>query len=76
MVVKFTLTMHDAVVAGKAIDCIIIEWSTDADDGEILSISDRWLRTDCLLTKTMRGLSQVGEASLTVEPIEEPWTRE
>lgn len=71
MQVKFTLTMDNAVVEGKNIDCIILDWVSDVEYDEVLSISHNWITSQNFLTQRMTGLSRVGESSLTIEPLDD-----
>jgi hypothetical protein len=71
MRVKFTLTMDNVEVEGKKIDCIILDWESDVDRNEVLSISHDWITSQNFLTQRMTGLNRVGESSLTIEPLEE-----
>lgn len=71
MRVKFTLIMDNVEVEGKNIDCIILDWESDVDRNEVLSISHDWITSQNFLTQRMTGLNRVGESSLTIEPLEE-----
>lgn len=71
MRVKFVLTMDDLVVEEKNIDQLVLDWEADIDHTEILQLSHQWITSRNFLTQRMRGLSQVGESSLTIEPLEE-----
>jgi hypothetical protein len=71
MKVKFTLTMDDVTVEGRQIDTIILDWTSEVDSNEVLSISQRWITSQNFLTQRMNGLSRVGESSLTIEPLED-----
>ncbi|HSG98936.1 MAG TPA: hypothetical protein VLB27_02735 [candidate division Zixibacteria bacterium] len=70
MKVKFTLTMDDVTVAENDIDCLIIDWIDDVDEQEVIDLSHRWISTQNFLSKSMEGLTRVGESSLTIEPID------
>ena len=74
MRVKFVLTMDDLVVEDKSIDQVVLDWEADIDHSEILQLSHQWITSRNFLTQRMRGLSQVGESSLTIEPLEEDET--
>jgi hypothetical protein len=71
MQVRFTLTMDDVIVDGKAIDCVILDWISDMEYDEVLSISHNWISSQNFLTQRMSGLSRVGESSLTIEPLDD-----
>ena len=71
MKVKFVLTMDDLVVGEHSIDRLILNWETDLDQAEILELSHKWITSRNFLTQRMVGLTQVGESSLTIEPLEE-----
>jgi hypothetical protein len=71
MRVKFVLTMDDVVVDDKTIDQLILDWEADVDQSEILQLSHQWITSKNFLTQRMQGLLQVGESSLTIEPLEE-----
>jgi hypothetical protein len=71
MKVKFTLTMDDVTVEGRAIDSIVLDWVSEVDSSEVLTISHQWMTSQNFLTQRMSGLSRVGESSLTIEPLEE-----
>jgi hypothetical protein len=71
MRVKFVLTMDDVVVDDRSIDQLILDWEDDVDQSEILQLSHQWITSKNFLTQRMEGLLQVGESSLTIEPLEE-----
>ena len=71
MQVKFTLTMDDVTVDGQNIDCLVFDWISEVDYNEVLSISHNWISSQNFLTRRMKGLSRVGESSLTIEPLED-----
>ena len=71
MHVQFVLTMDDAVVYGTLYDHIIIRWVSELDQDEIMDISHQWITTKNFLTHWMVGLTQIGESSLTIEPLDE-----
>ena len=71
MQVRFTLTMDDVVVENKNIDSLILDWISDIDYDEVLSISHNWITSQNFLTQRMTGLKSVGESSLTIEPLED-----
>lgn len=69
MTVQFTLTMDDVLISGYAIDRLIIRWTTEMDQTEVLHISHEWINTNNFLTSRMVGLERVGESSLEIEPL-------
>lgn len=71
MKVKFTLVMDDVTVDQRFIDCIAIEWVEEVDEKEVLDLSHRWISTQNFLSSRMEGLTEIGESSLTIEPMEE-----
>jgi hypothetical protein len=71
MQVRFTLTMDDVTVNGQDIDCIVLDWISDLEYDEVLSVSHNWISSQDFLTQRMSGLSRIGESSLTIEPLEE-----
>ncbi len=71
MRVKFVLTMDNLVVDDRSIDQLILDWEADVDQSEILQLSHQWITSRNFLTQRMLGLVQVGESSLTIEPLEE-----
>ncbi len=71
MQVKFTLTMDKVIVDGRDIDTIVLDWISDLEYDEVLSISHKWITSQNFLTQRMTGLTHVGESSLTIEPLED-----
>jgi len=71
MQVKFTLTMDDVTVDGQNIDSLVLDWVSEVEYDDVLSISHSWITSQNFLTKRMKGLSRVGESSLTIEPLED-----
>lgn len=73
MKVKFVLTMDKVKLAGKrkVIDQVILDWVDDVNQQEIAEVTHRWVTTQNFLTRRMVGLSRAGEASLTIEPLED-----
>lgn len=71
MQVRFTLTMDDVIVDGKAVECVILDWVEEMDYDQVLSISHNWISSQNFLTQRMDGLTRVGESSLTIEPLDE-----
>ena len=70
MMVKFVLSMDDVIVGDKRFDQVIMDWTSEVDQREIMEVSHRWITTQNFLTQRMVGLSRVGESSLTIEPLE------
>jgi len=71
MLVRFTLTMDEAIVAGTQYDTIVIDWTSNMEQDEVLRLSQQWITSQNFLTQRMVGLSRVGESSLTIEPVED-----
>ena len=71
MRMRFTLSMEDLVVNEKTIDNMILDWVEDVSQERVLEISQQWISSQTFLTERMTGLNQVGESSLTIEPMEE-----
>ena len=71
MKVEFTITLENAVVNDLHIDQLILRWTNELDQQEILEISHQWLTSKNFLTGKMLGLSRVGESSLLIEPFED-----
>jgi hypothetical protein len=69
MKVKFTLTMDDITVDDEYYDRVEIDWISELQQEEVLEMSQRWITSQNFLTRRMIGLERVGEASLTIEPI-------
>ena len=70
MKMRFTLNMDDLVVEGNDIDNMVLDWIEDVTQQQVLEISNVWISSQAFLTEKMNGLSQVGESSLTIEPVE------
>jgi len=70
MKMRFTLNMEDLVVGGSEIDNLVFDWVEDVSQQQVLDISNVWISSKTFLTEKMNGLSQVGESSLTIEPVE------
>ncbi len=68
--VKFTLTMDDLTVAGDHYDEVTIDWVSEVAQDEVLKLSQQWITSQNFLTHRMVGLTNVGESSLTIEPME------
>lgn len=73
MDVKFVLVMRDAIVNKKKIDKIVIEWDDVIEIHRlpilVLQISQEWAIEKHFLTNRMKGLTQVGESTLSIEPL-------
>ncbi len=70
MKVKFTLTMDDLTVSGDHYDEVTIDWVSEVAQDEVLRLSQQWITSQNFLTHRMVGLTNVGESSLTIEPME------
>ena len=70
MKVKFTLNMDDLVVDGEHYDAVSIDWISEVAQDEVLNLSQQWITSQNFLTQRMIGLTQVGESSLTIEPVD------
>ena len=70
MKVKFTLTMDDVIVDNQHLDNIILDWEEELNQEEIMELSQKWITSKNFLTSRMIGLTQVGESSLTIEPVD------
>jgi len=71
MKVKFVLTMDDLVVNEKNFDQVSLHWESEMEQSDILELSHQWITSKNFLTQRMVGLTQVGESSLTIEPLDE-----
>lgn len=71
MRVKFVLTMDNLVVEDKSIDQLVLDWEAEVEQSEILQLSHQWITSKNFLTQRMLGLMQVGESSLTIEPLDD-----
>jgi len=76
--IKFTLHMENLTVSSpkqphreEHIDRLTISWINDATEDEVLSMSGKWISAKNFLTQRMTDLKNVGESSLTIEPVEE-----
>ena len=69
MQIQFELTMNNAVVNGKLIDQIIIQWPEELTADELLDVSLRWMMTKYFLINRMDGLQKVKDSSLSIQPI-------
>lgn len=70
MKVRYILTMEDLTVHGEQIDSLTLDWEDEASHEEVMGFSQKWITSRNFLTSRMNGLSEVGESSLTIEPIE------
>lgn len=68
---RFTLSMDDLVVEGRSIDNMILDWTEEVSQQQVMEMSQVWISSQTFLTDKMKGLSKVGESSLTIEPVEE-----
>lgn len=71
MKMRFTLTMEDLIVNEKQVDNVILDWTDDVSQEQVLTISQEWITSKNFLTERMEGLKKVGESSLTIEPVED-----
>jgi len=69
MKVRYILMMEDLLVHGERIDSLTVDWEDDATHDEVMGFSQKWITSRNFLTSRMNGLSEVGESSLTIEPI-------
>jgi hypothetical protein len=70
MRVRYILTMDDLLVHGERFDSVVVDWEDDTSHDEIMRLSQKWITSRNFLTERMNGLSEVGESSLTIEPID------
>ena len=71
MKVKFVLTMDNVVLKDRIVDQVVLDWTSDVEQQEIMEVSHRWITTQNFLTRRMVGVARVGESSLIIEPLEE-----
>ncbi len=71
MKVRFTLTMDDLLVDDEQYDSVVIDWISEVQESEVMEMSQKWITSQNFLTRRMIGLQQVGESSLTIEPVNE-----
>ena len=71
MLVRYILTMEDLRVHGEQIDSVTVDWEDEASRDEVMGFSHKWITSRNFLTSRMNGLTEVGESSLTIEPVEE-----
>lgn len=70
MKVRYILTMDNLLVHGERIDNLVVDWEDDSTQDEIMRLSQKWITSRNFLTDRMNGLSEVGESSLTIEPVD------
>jgi hypothetical protein len=70
MKVRYILTMDNLQVSGEHVDSLIVDWEDESTHDEIMHLSQKWITSRNFLTDRMNGLTEVGESSLTIEPIE------
>ncbi len=70
MRVRYILTMDNLLVHGERIESLVVDWEDDTSHDEIMHLSQQWITSRNFLTERMNGLSEVGESSLTIEPID------
>ena len=70
MRVRYILTMDNLQVHGEHIDNLVVDWEDESSHEEIMRLSQKWITSRNFLTERMNGLSEVGESSLTIEPID------
>ena len=71
MRVTYTLEMKNPRIRGVVFQEIRIVWEGDISSSELLQQSTKWITSRNFLTDRMEDLDEVGESSLTIEPIEE-----
>lgn len=70
MKVRYILTMDKLLVHGERVDSLVVDWEDESTHDEIMRVSQKWITSRNFLTERMNGLSEVGESSLTIEPVE------
>ncbi len=70
MKVRYILTMDNLLVHGEHVDSLVVDWEDDSTQDEIMRLSQKWITSRNFLTDRMNGLSEVGESSLTIEPVD------
>lgn len=70
MKVRYILTMEDLVVHGEHINSLTMDWQDTATREQVMGFSQKWITSRNFLTSRMNGLSEVGESSLTIEPVD------
>lgn len=71
MRVRYILTMENLKVHGEMVDSLVLDWEDTASREEVMGFSQKWITSRNFLTSRMNGLSEVGESSLTIEPVDE-----
>ena len=70
MRVRYILTMDNLLVHGERIENLVVDWEDESTHDEIMQMSQKWISSRNFLTERMNGLSEVGESSLTIEPLD------
>lgn len=70
MRVRYVLSMDNLLVHGERIDTLVVDWEDESTHEEIMQLSQKWISSRNFLTERMNGLSEVGESSLTIEPLD------
>ncbi len=70
MRVRYILTMDNLLVHGERIENLVVDWEDESTHDEIMHLSQKWISSRNFLTERMNGLSEVGESSLTIEPLD------
>jgi len=70
MKVHYILSMDDLIVHSEKIKSLTIDWQDEASRETVMGFSQKWITTRNFLTSRMTGLEEVGESSLTIEPVE------
>ncbi|MBI5867816.1 MAG: hypothetical protein HZB43_05945 [candidate division Zixibacteria bacterium] len=70
MRVRYILSMENLRVHGELIESLVVDWEDDTSHEEIMKQSQKWITSRNFLTDRMNGLTEVGESSLTIEPID------
>ena len=70
MRVRYILTMDNLLVHGERIENLVVDWEDESSHDEIMQMSQKWISSRNFLTERMNGLSEVGESSLTIEPLD------
>lgn len=69
MEMRFTLSMENLVVNGAEIDSLVVDWTEDVTQAQVMAVSNEWISTPDFLARHIAGLQRVGESSLTIEPV-------
>jgi hypothetical protein len=62
--------MDNLLVHGERIENLVVDWEDESSHDEIMQMSQKWISSRNFLTERMNGLSEVGESSLTIEPLD------